>query len=143
MSKLLSGFGDTNSFMIGFDKIFKDLEAQFTRPQTNYPPHDIVRLSDTAFRIDLAVAGFTKSDISVILEKNILTVSGAKIKSVDELEDAPVYLHRGIGNRSFKKNFTLNDQVAVQSATVVDGILSINLERIVPEDEAPRTIPII
>ena len=143
MSKLLSGFGDTNSFLIGFDKIFKDLEAQFTRPQTNYPPHDIVRLSDTSFRIDLAVAGFTKSDITVTLEKNILSVSGAKIKSVDEHEDAPVYLHRGIGNRSFKKTFTLNDQVVVKSATVVDGILSINLERIVPEDEAPRTIPII
>lgn len=142
MSKSLSIFGD-RSMLVGFDTLFNELERQFERPQNNYPPHDIVRLSDTKFRIDLAVAGFTKSDITVTLEKNILTVSGAKIKSVDEYEDAPVYLHRGIGNRSFKKNFTLNDQVVVQSATVVDGILSINLERIVPEDEAPRTIPII
>lgn len=142
MSKTLSVFGD-RSMLVGFDALVNELERQFDRPQSKYPPHDIIRLSDTHFRIDLAVAGFTKSDITVTLEKNILTVSGAKIKSVDEYEDAPVYLHRGIGNRSFKKNFTLNDQVVVQSATVVDGILSINLERIVPEDEAPRTIPII
>ncbi len=142
MSKTLSVFGD-RSMLVGFDALVNELGRQFDRPQSKYPPHDIIRLSDTQFRIDLAVAGFTKSDITVTLEKNILTVSGTKIKSVDEYEDAPVYLHRGIGNRSFKKNFTLNDQVAVQSATVVDGILSINLERIVPEDEAPRTIPII
>lgn len=142
MSKTLSVFGD-RSMLVGFDALVNELGRQFDRPQSKYPPHDIIRLSDTQFRIDLAVAGFTKSDITVTLEKNILTVSGAKIKSVDEYEDALVYLHRGIGNRSFKKNFTLNDQVVVQSATVVDGILSINLERIVPEDEAPRTIPII
>jgi molecular chaperone IbpA len=129
-----------HKFGIGFDNIFDELlRATAQQQSTNYPPYNVVKYSDDKFAIELAVAGFKNGDVNVQVEKNILTVKGEQ--SIDV--SAPIeYLHRGISSRSFQRNWTLADHVEVTGAVIADGILTISLERIVPEDQKPRLIDI-
>jgi molecular chaperone IbpA len=130
-----------HKFGIGFDTMFDELmRSTAQQSNNNYPPYNIVKHSDDHFSIELAVAGFKEGDIDVQVEKNQLTVQGSKSISIDTPNTE--YLHRGISARNFVRNWTLADYVEITGATVADGILTINLERKVPEEEKPKKIAI-
>jgi molecular chaperone IbpA len=125
---------------IGFDNLFEQLNRTFANSKTdgNYPPHNVVRLDDTHYVIELAVAGFAETEIDVELKENILTVKGEKTKSDQEIE----YLHKGISARNFSRTFPLAEHVQVRGATVQNGILAIALEQVVPEEQKAKKIEI-
>lgn len=122
---------------IGFDRVF-DLLENASRSQSfeNWPPYDIVRTSDDSYRITMAVAGFSESELSITHQPNLLTVAGNKPDEEAE------FLHRGITGGSFERRFELADYVKVTSASLQDGMLTINLMREVPEEMRPRKIAI-
>ncbi len=126
-------------FGIGFDGILDELmRVNAQQTNTNYPPYNIVKHTEDQFAIELAVAGFREGDITITLEKNVLTIAGDL--SVSEI---PVtYLHRGISGRKFTREFTLADHVEVISANAENGILVVELERKVPEEQKPKTVAI-
>lgn len=126
---------------IGFDRMFEELNRTFSNSKSgNYPPHNIVRVSDTKFAVEVAVAGFAESEINVELADNVLTVTGQKVK--DEEQTSPEYLHQGISNRDFVRDFTLAENVEVRGATVKNGILTVDLELVIPEEKQPKKIAI-
>jgi len=137
---------DTNSLaqlnraLIGFDRIFGDMERRFSKQVTNnYPPFNITKVAENLYDIDIAVAGFDKSEISVEVEGDQLTVRGEK--SVTE-DPSPEYLHRGLALRDFELDFTLTDHTEVARAEIKNGLLSIRLERKIPDALLPRRINI-
>lgn len=125
---------------IGFDRVFEDLNRSFANSRTdgNYPPHNVVKLDDTHYVIEVAVAGFAQDEVTVELKKNVLTVTGEQVKPNDSIE----YLHKGISTRNFVRTFPLADHIEVRGATVRNGILSIALEHVIPETMKPKTIAI-
>jgi molecular chaperone IbpA len=126
---------------IGFDRMFEELNRTFAASKTgNYPPHNIIQESETKFTIEVAVAGFAEDEIDVTLVDNILTVTGQKPRNEDE--PSPHYLHHGISNRNFLRDFTLADNVQVRGALVQNGILAITLELEVPEEKKAKKIDI-
>jgi molecular chaperone IbpA len=132
-----------HKFGIGFDTILDELmRVNAQQSNTNYPPYNIVKHSEDAFAIELAVAGFREGDINITLEKNILTIKGEQLQDLDELEKDVEYVHRGISSRNFDRTFTLADYVEVVGAKAENGILKIELERQVPEEQKPKTIAI-
>lgn len=125
---------------IGFDRLFDMLETSARQATTeNYPPFNLERLADDRYRITLAVAGFSRDDIEIVAQQNLLLVSGKK----DEAQSSEsAYLHLGIANRSFERRFELADFVRVEDARLNDGLLTIDLVREVPETMKPKTIAI-
>jgi len=131
-------FGKSFPFAIGFDRTLQLLNrADTLHDSTNYPPYNIVKHDAENFSVELAVAGFDKKDISITKEKEVLLIEGSVDKG-DELE----YVHKGLASRSFKRSFTLADDLVVKGASMDKGILSVNLERIVPEEDKPQEIKI-
>lgn len=124
--------------LIGFDHLFDLLENASTFDVDGYPPYDVEQQGEDAYRIRLAVAGFTASDIDVTTQENVLIVSGRK---QDKAEDRK-YLHRGIAAGQFERRFQLADHVQVTGANLVDGLLEIELKREVPEAAKPKKIAI-
>jgi molecular chaperone IbpA len=132
-----------HKFGIGFDSILDELmRVNAQQTNTNYPPYNIVKHSEDAFAIELAVAGFREGDVKITLEKNVLTIKGEQTVSLDELEKDVEYVHRGISARNFDRVFTLADYVEVIGAKAENGILTIELERQVPEEQKPKTVAI-
>ena len=132
-----------HKFAVGFDNIFDEiLRVQAQQTNQNYPPYNIVKHNEDKFVIELAVAGFREGDISITVDKNVLTIEGQQIESLDELEKQYEYVHRGISSRNFTRTFTLADHVEVVDAKSENGILSIALERKVPEELKPKKIAI-
>jgi molecular chaperone IbpA len=125
---------------IGFDTIFDRLLNSTTNQTTNYPPYNIIKQTDDKYVLELATAGFREGEIDVTVEKSTLIVTGNKVTTQNE--DAAEYLHRGISARSFQRTFTIGEYVEVVGASVQDGILTIELERIVPEEKKPKKIAI-
>lgn len=125
---------------IGFDRIFNELNRTFANSKNdgNYPPHNVLQLDDTHYQIDVAVAGFSESELDVELKEGVLTVRGQQEKRDDE----PKFLYKGIGTRNFVRTFPLADHIEVRGATVKNGILSIALEHLVPEEEKAKKIAI-
>ena len=124
---------------VGFDRLFDLLENNERAAQgDNYPPFNIERSGDDAYRITLAVAGFKPEDIDITAEQNMLTVHGRKAEETEERE----YLHVGIAQRGFERRFELADFVLVKNAQLADGLLVIDLEREVPEAMKPKKIAI-
>jgi molecular chaperone IbpA len=125
---------------IGFDRMFEELNRTFANSRTdgNYPPHNVVKLDDTHYVIEVAVAGFAEDEIDVELKENVLTVKGEQNKKDQEVE----YLHKGISARNFVRTFPLAEHIEVRGATVKNGILAIALEQIVPEEDKPKKIAI-
>lgn len=129
-----------HKFAVGFDQMFDELLRNTNNAQSaNYPPYNIVKHSEDKFAIELAVAGFKEGDIDITVEKNQLSVKGEK--SI-ELTENVEYLHRGISSRNFQRSWTLADHVEVVGANVKDGILTIQLERLIPEELQPKKIAI-
>lgn len=130
-----ASFNFPRANFVGFDKLFDELTRAQLGTQNNYPPHNVVKVDEDKFIIELALAGFKSEDLDIQLKDSILTVTGKK-------EDEREYYHKGISSREFVRTFTLGEYVEVTGATLVDGILSINLERVVPEEERPKKIEI-
>lgn len=126
--------------LIGFDRVFDTFESRFSNQlNSNYPPHNIIRYDDNNYVIELAVAGFTKDEISVEVQHDRLEIKGTKLK-----QDNPEihYMHRGLSARDFSKQFSLAEHIIVKDANIDNGILTVMLERIVPDEMKVRTIEI-
>ena len=130
-------FGQFRPFAIGFDRYFEDLDRLSNLSQPNYPPYNVVKVDDENFIVELAVAGFDKTEISVTKEKNQLIIEGKK-EADEEIE----YVHKGLATRSFKRSFTLADDIVIDSAWCDNGILSVQLIREIPEEDKPQEIKI-
>ena len=122
---------------VGFDRLSQLMESTLQKAEPTYPPYNIEKTGEDSYRITMAVAGFASDEITITAEQNVLTVAGAK-----QGEDGGVYLHRGIGTRSFERRFDLADFVKVTGASLENGLLSIALTREVPEEMKPRRIEI-
>ena len=123
---------------VGFDRLFDMLENSTLGQQgENYPPFDLIRLDDNRFLIELAVAGFGRDEVDITAQQNSLIIRGEK-----QDEPGSEYIHRGIANRSFERKFALADHIQVRGADLRDGMLSIELEREIPEAMKPRKISI-
>ena len=131
-------------FGIGFDNMFDDLmRVTAQQSSTNYPPYDIVQVNDDEYMIAVAVAGFGYDDLSVTKDKKILVIEGKHSRETVENEDSTAkYLHKGISERSFRREFQLADHVEITGAHLELGILSIHLKREIPEEAKPKTIAI-
>lgn len=126
--------------MVGFDHLFDLLENQSrTGSGDNYPPFNIEKRGDDAYRITLAVAGFKPADVDITAQQNLLVVQGRK---GDDAQSAGQFLHVGIAQRGFERRFELADYVRVESAALEDGLLMIDLVREVPEIMKPKKIAI-
>ena len=124
---------------IGFDRMFNQLNQEFANSKSQgYPPYNVVQENDDEYTISLAIAGFAMDDLDITLEKNVLTIEGT---SPDVPEDRN-FLHKGIGNRNFRRDFTLAEHIEVDSAELENGMLHINLVRNVPEAQKPKKIEI-
>ncbi len=122
-------------YMLGFENEIKRLNRleSFASGGTNYPPYNIVSGSDNRTILEVALAGFSRSDIEVSTEENILTIS-----SYPEEQEERTYAHKGIATRSFSKSWQLGDDMTVESVDYVDGLLSVQLKKIVPEEKQKK-----
>jgi molecular chaperone IbpA len=133
-----------NRALVGFDRMFDDMERRFTNQvSNNYPPHNILKTGDNQYEIQIAVTGFNKDEIAVQIESNELTVKGEGAESVRHEQPEIVYLHRGLALRDFNRAFTLAEHMKVVGAEIKNGILTINIEREIPEAMKPRIIDIV
>jgi molecular chaperone IbpA len=127
-------------FAVGFDRMFDELSRTAgSLNASNYPPYNIIKESETIWKIEVAVAGFDESELDVEIVNNELVVTGAVIK---ENKVEAQYLHQGIAGRDFERTFALAENVEVKGAQVKNGILTVTLEHIVPESAKPKKIAI-
>lgn len=133
---------DFGKFGIGFDDAFAQMnriQEDIAKNIPNYPPYNIKKTADNQYVIEMAVAGFGKSDITIETEGDKLVIKGA----VDTDEEPTPMLWQGLAFRPFTRMFTLNDQVEVAGASMLNGLLKVTLERIIPEDKKPTTVEIV
>ena len=131
-----------HKFGIGFDNMFDELmRVSAQQGSTNYPPYNIVQVNEDEYTISLAVAGFGHDNLSVTKDKNLLIIEGKEYHP-DSEKIEPNYLHKGISNRDFRREFKLADHVEISNAHLELGILNVYLKREVPEDAKPKTIAI-
>lgn len=146
-NKALSIFNQLRPVTVGFDNVFDHFERMFDDEMyrmptaTNFPPYNIVKTGEYTYDVELALAGFSKDDIDVSYENNMLNVK-SKQKEQSEAKDQDGVLHRGISKRWFSKSFTIADDVEVKGAELKDGLLRISMERIIPEGKKARTIEV-
>ena len=137
--------GDLERFMgvsIGIDSMFnRMMNFPSTQQESGYPPYNIRKVDDYNYVIEIALAGFSESDIEVEVADGVISVRSLGEKGKQNL-DTPDYVHRGIANRSFSKSWTLSDDMVVKGAEFQNGLLNINLEKVVPEEKKPRIVPI-
>lgn len=133
-------FGPLSRFTVGLDDMFNDLQRINTGGgETNYPPYNIIKYSEDSYAIELAVAGFELAEIDINVENNHLTITGDRIAK-HNIESN--YIHRGISSRNFTKSFTLGNYLEVNGATLKNGMLTISLIRIVPDNLKAKKISI-
>ncbi|HEX2761416.1 MAG TPA: Hsp20 family protein [Rhizomicrobium sp.] len=120
---------------VGFDRLLNLLD---TASDQGYPPYNIERSDENNYRVTVAVAGFAEKDLSVDVKDRVLTISGKK----EEASDKPSFLHQGIAGRAFERSFQLAEHVEVKAARLENGLLHVDLERVVPEEKKPRRITI-
>jgi len=131
-----------HKFGIGFDNMFDDLMRVSTQQSTsNYPPYNIVQINEDEYMISLAVAGFGLDNLSVTKDKKFLIIEGKEYQS-DSEKIEPNYLHKGISNRDFRREFKLADHVEIINAHLELGILDVHLKRDIPEEQKPKSIAI-
>ena len=131
-------FDRVKTYSIGFDRMFDRLFDENVAT-TNYPPYNIVKIDDSNYTIEIAIAGFNKDEIEIETKENILSI---RSQSRPDGDDDKEYLHKGISNRAFKRTFQISDDVVVKGATFENGLLNVELERIIPEEKKPRLIKI-
>ena len=141
-SKDLSIFNSLRPFSIGFDDMFDQFESMLGNGgtvQNNYPPYNIRKAGKDKYAIEVAVVGFNKDDVE--FEDKLLTVKTKKVNKTVE-KDGNEIIHKGISQRSFSRSFTIADDVKVDGAELKDGLLTINCEKIIPEQKKKKLIPI-
>jgi molecular chaperone IbpA len=124
--------------VVGFDRLADLLDAATTEAATGYPPYNIERTGENAYRIEIAVAGFKPDELAIDLKESVLTVQGRKAANEAERR----FVHRGLAERNFERRFQLAEYVAVTEAKLADGLLAIELKRELPEALKPRRIEI-
>ncbi len=124
--------------VVGFDRLADLLDAAATETATGYPPYNIERTGDNAYRIEIAVAGFKPDELTIEVKEAVLTVTGQKAANDAERR----FVHRGLAERNFQRRFQLAEYVVVTEAKLADGLLSIDLKRELPEALKPRRIEI-
>ena len=140
MTNALTIFNQLRPHTIGYDNIFDHFNDMFESSglETNYPPYDIIKHSDTRYDIQVALAGYSKDDIEIEVKENTLSIKSAKKDEDNKVE----VLHRGIAKRYFERHFTIADDVKANGAELKNGLLVVSLERVIPEHKKPRTISI-
>ncbi|MGB3864416.1 MAG: Hsp20 family protein [Xanthobacteraceae bacterium] len=126
---------------VGFDRLFSLLDQAPGDSAPGYPPYNIERTGENAYRISVAVSGFAQDELSIVAKENTLTIKGEKIAN-DNTQNKPEVLYRGIAARAFERVFQLADFVQVKNATLENGLLHVDLVREIPEANKPRNIPI-
>jgi molecular chaperone IbpA len=136
---LFDNFNQLTPYAVGYDKMFEHLNSYVSNnvTSTGFPPYNISKGGDLTYVIEMALAGFSKKDIEIEVADGTLT-----IRSTKENEESEETLHRGISYRKFNRKFTLADDIVVNEASLENGMLVINLERIVPEEKKPRLLSI-
>ena len=124
--------------VVGFDRLASLLETASVDAAAGYPPYNIERTDENAYRVEIAVAGFRPEELNIEVKENLLTVQGRKAANDDQRK----FLHRGLAERNFERRFQLADYVIVTEAALADGLLSISLKRELPEALKPRHIEI-
>jgi len=135
-------FKDFDKFFVGFDDQLGKMQKfhdEIAKNIPNYPPYNIKKTGDNSYTIELAVAGFGQTDIDIELADGKLIVRGNTSNDADDSEN---FLFKGIANRAFTRAFALNDEIVVNDAEMINGMLKIALERIVPETKQPKKIPV-
>jgi len=127
-------------FSVGFDGFFNRL-TNMDIAQSGYPPYNIRKINELQYVVELALAGFSKSDIEVEVTDGTLTIRTATAKD-DGTDNDENFVHRGIAKRTFSRQFNLSDDIIVKNADLQDGMLIVNLERVIPDEKKPRLIPI-
>ena len=125
---------------VGFDRVFNRLDSLVGQEAKSYPPYNIEKVGDNAYRISIAVAGFAESDIVIESKENSLSIKGAKAPEGEETKRE--FLHRGIAERAFELRFQLAEYVEVTGASLENGLLHVDLKRELPESKKARTIAI-
>ena len=126
---------------VGFDRLFSMLDQATPDGSPGYPPYNIERTGENAYRITVAVSGFSREELSIVAKENTLTIKGEKTANVND-EDKAEVLYRGIAARAFERAFQLADFVVVKNASLENGLLHVDLVREIPEAKKPRNIPI-
>jgi molecular chaperone IbpA len=133
-----------NRALIGFDTMFDQMERRYGNSiNNNYPPHNILKTGENQYEIQIAVTGFEKSEISVSVESNVLTVKGEGAESIRHENPEIVYLHRGLATRDFAREFPLAEHIEIAGAEIKNGMLIIKLIRNIPESAKPKIIDIV
>jgi len=141
MNNQLARIDALSRALIGFDQMFDQMERRFANSvSNNYPPHNILKLEENEYAIQLAVTGFDKSEISVTVEDNVLVIKGESMTTDYSPEQ---YLHRGLATRDFAKEFPLAEHIEVSGAEIKNGMLTVKLIRNVPESAKPKVIDIV
>jgi molecular chaperone IbpA len=136
---LFDNFNQLTPYAVGFDRVFDQLQnyAQHNSTSLGFPPYNIRKEGDYNYAIEMALAGFGKDDIEVEVAEGLLTV-----RSVKENDENDSNIYRGISYRKFNRKFTLADDIVVNDASLENGMLNIELERVVPEEKKPRKITV-
>jgi molecular chaperone IbpA len=124
-------------FFIGFNRELNRLNSAYKTNSQSYPPYDLLKLDEDTYRISLAIAGFSREDIDVSVDNGTLIIKG----EIVEVTDAEV-VHKGIAGRKFVRSFALGEYMEVTSAELKDGMLHVNIDRIIPEEKKPKSIKI-
>ena len=141
-TKSLSFWSDFRPHTIGFDNIFDNLDYLRTVPNNNYPPYNIRKIDEENWAVDIALAGFSREDIKVEHkpDENSLIIKSNISKDEKEVQDNDGILYQGISKRQFTRSFSIADDVIVKGAKLENGMLSVDLQKIVPEEKKPNTI---
>ena len=144
MTRNLSIWNSLRPFSVGFDSIFDEFDRLLEsteRYNSNYPPYNIRKLGDNDYKIEIALAGYGRGDIELELKDNTLTVRNKTKEKVINDESNGV-IHKGISTRQFERSFTISEDIKVKNAELKNGLLNIDLERIIPDEKKPRLIDI-
>jgi molecular chaperone IbpA len=139
MTRTYSLSTTNNPWLIGFEDVF-DRISNVQTTSSNYPPYNIIKTDSYNYVIELAVAGFKRSDLDVEVADGILIVKGEVEESPDTENE---YVHRGLAKRAFTRRFTLADDVVVENVKLEDGVMTISLKRIVPDHKLPKKFDIL
>ena len=143
----LSIFNQLRPVTVGFDNVFDHFERMFNDdffnvPTVNYPPYNIVKTGANEYNVEVALAGFSRDDVSVEFAEGILTIKSKDKKESEKKDQDGNIIHKGISKRYFSKSFTVSDDVEIKGAELKDGLLTVSMERIVPESKKARVIDI-
>ena len=131
-------FAYPRSAFLGFDHIFDELQKIRAHANDGYPPHNVIKTGERTYTVELAVAGFKREDLSAEIKDHVLTIKGERAQRRPEEQ----YVHRGLSTRKFVKSYRLSEYTEVVGADLSDGILTVDLEVVVPEERQPKLIAI-